>query len=143
MLHSRCLFKQSDSSYIRHVRFGCQTAKNGNIFPLLERLNFSWENGKELGKLHLASELLHAISAKFGILLIKAGDFYINNLTKSTSFYDASICRGGEELLKKLDDLSKEFRELSEPSLLCFMNEKLAKVLDEERSIEKLYLNNM
>lgn len=83
--------------------------KNTDVLPLLEWLNKSWEDRKELGIWHRDSEMLRAIGGSFVVLLVEAAYSYDNKPTKSTSFQALGFYRFGDQLMKNLYDSFEEF----------------------------------
>lgn len=57
----------------------------------------------------LKSDMLHASTASFIVLLIAASDFYVNIPTKSMNFYATSFYLFGEKSMQNLHDLYGEF----------------------------------
>lgn len=76
-------------------------------------------------------EVLHATLASFLVPLIDEADLCINNATKSMTLHAFSFIWIGEQLLRMLYELFNVFNESFRPNVLGFMNEKLAKPLDD------------
>lgn len=143
MIPSRYLLRQSRSSHVGYVRSACLMKKNYNALPLLEFLNESREDGKEIGISHLNSVKIHATRVSFFDLLVKRTEFYIDNQARSTAFHAFSFSQFFELFPLMLYVLHGDFSKELKSSLLLFINKKLATIMDEQRPINYLYLENM
>lgn len=85
----------------------------------------------------------HCNRGSFIALVIEVLNFYINKPTRSMAFQAPNFHQLDESLLQKPSDLFAEFNNLTKPGFLAIMNEKLAKLPDEEFSIKQLYLYKM
>lgn len=92
---------------------------------------------------HLESEILHASRTSFVVLLNELADLEINTATNLAAFHAFRVYRLEEWLLKNLYDLFEKSNNLMKSILPELMKEKLAKVSDERRTIEQLYLKNL
>lgn len=105
--------------------------KNGDMLPLLESLIEVLDGEKNPRIWHLDSRALQATRSSFRCSAKKAADIFSNNPIKFTAFHAPSFYLCTEQLLKTLYELLVEFKDLTEPSFLAFMDGKLAKVPDE------------
>lgn len=127
---------------VRHVREVFFPDENNSVgSPLLESLNEGPEIDKERGILHLDSKVQHDARTKFVMLLIEKANFYNNNSTKLTAFHTFGFNLGGKQVLREFYDLYVDLIKIMRPAFLPFVNEKLTKVLDGRRLIERLHLN--
>lgn len=69
-------------------------------------------------------------------------DFYINNHTECVVLHAFSFYQFGEQLGQKLYDRLGEFNMTIRRGFLPFVNKKVAKVSDDRRWTEQLYLKH-
>lgn len=87
--------------------------------------------------------MMHGIRNSFVVSLIEKTHSYIHNPAKSTVFYVPSIYQFGKKLLQRSYDVPDERSLSAKPIFTGFINEKLAETLEDRRSNNQLYSNNM
>lgn len=86
-ISSQNLCSRMLSTHIWYIQLTKLCPKKDDLLSLLESLSMDNSSEKNLGISHLDSFVLYSLQCNEVELMIGAADYFINNLTKSTTFH--------------------------------------------------------